>query len=143
MAEGEVQVKGGVEPKRSKILLKHLAQSQQKQPKKKKAQKPVDTTPESPPKTKKPKAAAKNPTPKKESKKSPKASKASGEAEKPEAIEGKKKRSRHENFEDKSFARRVRPSGELTSLRWQVIRDVFYEKIHTNVPTPSSHQDHG
>ncbi|CAE7305623.1 unnamed protein product [Symbiodinium necroappetens] len=106
-----------------------------------KAQKPADTTPESPPKTKKPKAAAKNPTPKKESKKSPKASKASGEAEKPEAIEGKKKRARHENFEDKSFARRVRPSGELTSLRWQVIRDVFYEKIHTNVPIPSSHQD--
>ena len=55
--------------------------------------------------------------------------------------DGKRKRRRFENFEDKSFARRTRPQGEYTGLQWQAIRDVFFEKLNTQFSAPSFHQD--
>ncbi|CAE7858715.1 unnamed protein product [Symbiodinium microadriaticum] len=54
--------------------------------------------------------------------------------------DGKRKRRRFENFEDKSFARRTRPQGEYTGLQWQAIRDVFFEKLNTQFSAPSFHQ---
>ena len=52
----------------------------------------------------------------------------------------KAKRTRH-GHDDKSFARRAKPSRPDALDQWRAIRDVFNEKIHAKVATPGAHQD--
>ena len=52
----------------------------------------------------------------------------------------KAKRTRHSE-EDKSFARRAKPSKEDSLHQWQAIRDAFNSEIAMNVVSPGSHQD--
>ena len=96
------------------------------------AKKPKTPKPKSSGKPKPVKAAAETPSKGKTAETSSKGKTASGEP---------RKRRRIENFEERSFARRPRPTGENPGLQWQSIRDVFFEKIHTQLPKPSAHQD--
>ena len=74
------------------------------------------------------------------SKKSPQDPKKISPNAKKARAEPKGKRTRHGD-EDKSFARRAKPTTDKAQDQWRAIRDVFNEKIHPKLDCPSSHQE--
>ena len=80
-------------------------------------------------------------TPPKTSPKAAPKSKTKKDLPDPDQSSNKAKRTRHSQ-DEKSFARRARPTKPDILDQWLAIRDSFNEMISKNVASPSSHQDY-